>query len=236
MIAVNVKSMKNNNPINPHYVPEQKTPFWRKPGFGMGAFVGTVVLASLGAVNYTLFKEPIDSFVHKKVMPAVYEMVDEEYVEPLRNIYDPKEVRKTGKWAANCDLQYEERDDDKKVFEAECWFNDGRKTVTGCDFPNATETGTVDVDPFVYISQFATYRGEDALDRLKEDFDDCPQLDSIMISGKSTSKKVNGLHEFTHHPVPSPWTLEDLTEPELQKIANHFDKQKFAPYRTLMGM
>ncbi|MBT6773896.1 hypothetical protein HOA91_00855 [Candidatus Woesearchaeota archaeon] len=226
--------MKDNTPIN--YVPEQKTPFWKKPGFGQSAFVGTVVAVSVSLLSYTLFKEPIDSFVHKKVMPAVYEMAGEEYIEPARDIYEPDEVRKTGRWAANCNLQYEKRDDQKKVFEAKCWFNDGRTTVTRCDFPNATETGTVEDDPLIYVSQFATYRGEDALDRIKEDFDDCSQLNSIMISGRTTQEKVNGLYKFTSHPVPSPWTLEDLTETELQKLANHFDRQKFAPYRSLMGI
>ena len=226
--------MKDNTPIN--YVPEQKTPFWKKPGFGQSAFVGTVVAVSVSLLSYTLFKEPIDSFVHKKVMPAVYEMAGEEYIEPARDIYEPDEVRKTGRWAANCNLQYEKRDDQKKVFEAKCWFNDGRTTVTRCDFPNATETGTVEDDPLIYVSQFATYRGEDALDRIKEDFDDCSQLNSIMISGRTTQEKVHGLYKFTSHPVPSPWTLEDLTETELQKLANHFDRQKFAPYRSLMGI
>lgn len=142
------------------------------------------------------------------------------------------DIFKPGEMVATCSLQTQRTPYNSGIFELECWFTDGYRATTSCDFSQADETAIVEDNPMIFLAQFADYRGSYALEKARTDFNKCPQLKGIAISG---SRHKEGKLSFVNSAV-SPWTLDQITEEELQKVANKFNRQKVAAYQSLMGL
>lgn len=155
--------------------------------------------------------------------------------------FTPKEVESKYAHHLGCSLEYVWQEEDgqlekKKEFAFNCQVNErvrncmdtspSDRILPNCNFPSADENY---VQKGILPREIAKYKGNNALQRAKADFDACGIEGIIFDGGWWDAEVIAGQYPIAD--AVSPFTLKRLTESELNQVDSIFNCQAVAALR-----
>lgn len=133
-----------------------------------------------------------------------------------------------------CGMEYK-WGEEKKIFKMECFPRQKiaseqfpARVLSDCNFPGADSH--YEKNNGLWDFEMATYLGPNAVERAKKDFDDCGVEGIILSGGEWEAMPIGGTYPIAD--AVSPFTLDRITEDEVEKLAFHFQGQTVAAVKT----